>query len=131
MRIFLPYFFCLNKCNHLPCLLRRRAPGLFPADSFLVQATTEQAGSLSGLHVCLQGCGEVYCSSECRAEHLKRCHHLLCVGPVPEEEAETHPLVAFRVSEGNNCFGNVFDYTWYLIYYQVLGNNPLLEKMVP
>lgn len=61
------------------------------------QATTEQAGSLSGLHVCLQGCGEVYCSSECRAEHLKRCHHLLCVGPVPEEEAETHPLVAFRV----------------------------------
>lgn len=71
---------------------------LFFSPTFSVhKVTTDEAGSLSGLHVCLQGCGEVYCSAECRAEHLKRCHHLLCVGPVSKEEAETHPLVAFRV----------------------------------
>lgn len=51
----------------------------------------------SGLYECLAGCGELYCSPECRTEHFQRCHRLLCVGPVPEEEAHTHPLVAFRV----------------------------------
>ncbi|CAM9381145.1 unnamed protein product [Hapterophycus canaliculatus] len=52
---------------------------------------------LTALHECLQGCGEVYCSPLCRSKHLERCHRLLCVGPISEEDAGDHPLVAFRI----------------------------------
>ncbi|CAN0450994.1 unnamed protein product, partial [Scytosiphon promiscuus] len=52
---------------------------------------------LTELHECLGGCGEVYCSSECRSDHWTRCHRLLCVGPISEEDAGDHPLVAFRI----------------------------------
>ncbi|CAM9811903.1 unnamed protein product [Ectocarpus fasciculatus] len=55
------------------------------------------ARELSGLYECLEGCGEVYCSPRCRSEHWERCHRLLCVGSVPDEEAQDHPLVAFRI----------------------------------
>ncbi|CAM9191439.1 unnamed protein product [Ectocarpus sp. 4 AP-2014] len=58
---------------------------------------TAPAHELSGLYECLGGCGEVYCSPRCRSEHWERCHRLLCVGPVPDEEAQSHPLVEFRV----------------------------------
>ncbi|CAM9352257.1 unnamed protein product [Choristocarpus tenellus] len=54
-------------------------------------------GVFGGVYECPGGCGEVYCSPSCTDEHFTRCHGLLCVGPVPEEEAMTHPLVAFRV----------------------------------
>eukprot|EP00903_Cladosiphon_okamuranus_P012228 g11468.t1 len=57
----------------------------------------EQRGQLSGLCCCLEGCGEVYCSASCRSEHWSRGHCLLCVGPVPEESAQDHPLIKFRV----------------------------------
>eukprot|EP00752_Nemacystus_decipiens_P011537 g10245.t1 len=57
----------------------------------------EQRGQLSGLYCCLEGCGEVYCSARCRSEHWSRSHRLLCVGPVPEEGAQDHPLIKFRV----------------------------------
>ncbi|CAN0395155.1 unnamed protein product, partial [Ectocarpus sp. 13 AM-2016] len=57
---------------------------------------TAPAHELSGLYECLGGCGEVYCSPRCRSEHWDRCHRLLCVGPVPDEEAQSHPLVEFR-----------------------------------
>ncbi|CAM9789811.1 unnamed protein product [Ectocarpus fasciculatus] len=58
---------------------------------------TVPAHELSGLYECLEGCGEVYCSPRCRSEHWERCHRLLCVGSVPDEEAQDHPLVAFRI----------------------------------
>lgn len=51
---------------------------------------------------CSQGCGEVYCSEDCRQQHFERCHHLLCVGPIPAEEAPSHPLVQFRVRHLNS-----------------------------
>lgn len=36
---------------------------------------------LSGLFECTLGCGEVYCSPQCRAEDCKiNGHHLLCTG---------------------------------------------------
>jgi hypothetical protein len=43
---------------------------------------------------CLYGCGERYCSEECRAQAYARYHRLLCVGQI---EDESHPLFLFKV----------------------------------
>ena len=52
------------------------------------------------LHVvpCKYGCGEFYCSEDCRDIHWERKgHKWLCTGPVREDEIETHPLIKFKV----------------------------------
>ena len=38
----------------------------------------------SPVHHCQHGCGEVYCSIECRDVHWQRCHQLLCTGSIDE-----------------------------------------------
>ncbi|PFH38274.1 putative histone lysine methyltransferase, SET [Besnoitia besnoiti] len=47
---------------------------------------------LSAAVMCPGGCGEAYCSQDCQAAHLQRCHRLLCVGPL----GDRHPLVVFK-----------------------------------
>ena len=51
----------------------------------------------SGLLPCRDECGEVYCSETCSEEHWCRSHRLLCTGRIPDEEANTHPLMAFKI----------------------------------
>ena len=43
---------------------------------------------------CAHACGALYCSPACRDAHAT--HALLCVGPVPDAEADAHPLVRFK-----------------------------------
>lgn len=46
---------------------------------------------------CFHSCGELYCCSNCRDAHWSTSHCLLCTGLIPDDEAETHPLVQFKV----------------------------------
>ena len=47
---------------------------------------------------CQHNCGELYCSEKCRDEHWSRkAHCLLCTGSIPDEEAESSPLYAFKM----------------------------------
>ena len=48
-----------------------------------------------GAFTCIDCCGELYCSEECRDAH-RRTHEVLCVGRVTEAEAATDPIVAFK-----------------------------------
>lgn len=42
----------------------------------------------------------MYCSPACRDAHWARGHRLLCVGPIREEEAGSHPLVLYKMHAG-------------------------------
>lgn len=42
---------------------------------------------------CSQGCGEFYCSQQCRSEAWERNHRFLCVGLITDAN---HPLVKFK-----------------------------------
>ena len=42
---------------------------------------------------CVQNCGSLYCSRECRSADVQAGHGLICVGPVDQE----HPLYKFRL----------------------------------
>lgn len=42
---------------------------------------------------CSGGCGEKYCSEECRQQSYMEHHQLLCVGPITDPH---HPLVLFK-----------------------------------
>ncbi|CBN78619.1 conserved unknown protein [Ectocarpus siliculosus] len=86
----------LTGLNRPECLARHKARQRC-SKSNGYDDQTAPAHELSGLYECLGGCGEVYCSPRCRSEHWERCHRLLCVGPVPDEEAQSHPLVEFRI----------------------------------
>ena len=46
---------------------------------------------------CAGGCGELYASAARRDAHVARGHAALCVGKVPEDDAENDPRVAYRV----------------------------------
>lgn len=52
---------------------------------------------------CLGGCGEEYCSEECRESAFVRYHHLLCVGQISSTK---HPLYQFKqhALENNELF---------------------------
>jgi hypothetical protein len=50
----------------------------------------------AAVHLCRDGCGEMYCSPACAAAHWNASHCLLCTGKIPDSEAETHPLMAFK-----------------------------------
>eukprot|EP00947_MAST-08B_sp_MAST-8B-sp1_P005060 g5060.t1 len=56
-------------------------------------------GGGGGWRVCCdRGCGELYCSEVCRlADWTAGGHDLLCTGDIPEEEAEGHPLIQFKL----------------------------------
>eukprot|EP00033_Pygsuia_biforma_P001414 GCRY01001598.1.p1 GENE.GCRY01001598.1~~GCRY01001598.1.p1 ORF type:complete len:430 (+),score=22.51 GCRY01001598.1:72-1361(+) len=58
---------------------------------------------LSDIVPCLQGCGEVYCSNQCREQAWNEGHELLCVGSIQEE---SHPLLLFKLHalETNEIF---------------------------
>ncbi|CAM9363677.1 unnamed protein product [Discosporangium mesarthrocarpum] len=86
-------------------------------------------GKFGNMHLCDAGCGEVYCSQECCEEHLERCHSLLCVGPVPEEDALSHPLVALRVHamQTNEIFLLVAEVIGHMIK-SFLGNGGNVDK---
>ena len=45
---------------------------------------------------CENKCGELYCSSICADTHWKSGHKCLCTGKISAEEAERHPLIAFK-----------------------------------
>ena len=47
-----------------------------------------------------KGCGELYCSVQCRDQHWLRGHKLLCVGPIPDDVAPSHPLVLYKMHAG-------------------------------
>lgn len=47
---------------------------------------------------CQHNCGELYCSEKCREEHWShKAHCLLCTGSIPDEEAGSSPLYAFKM----------------------------------
>jgi hypothetical protein len=51
-----------------------------------------------GFYPCAHHCGEIYCSIACLNEHWRSGgHQLLCTGLVKDDEAETHPLMKFKV----------------------------------
>jgi len=61
------------------------------------EATIFPAAVMASLVPCAMGCGELYCTPECREEHWNRGHRLLCVGHISESEAATHPLVLYKM----------------------------------
>lgn len=47
---------------------------------------------------CPCNCGEMYCSEACRDVHWAvQGHRLLCTGHITDEEAEFHPLIAYKI----------------------------------
>jgi hypothetical protein len=52
---------------------------------------------LSPVVPCRDACGEVYCSTACATKHWESCHCLLCTGKIPDESAQTHPIMAFKI----------------------------------
>ena len=60
---------------------------------------------------CCQDCGEFYCSFDCRDNHWNTCHQLLCTGSISDIEAESHPLILFKMHaiETNEIFLLVSD----------------------
>lgn len=46
---------------------------------------------------CRHQCGEIYCSINCADSHWNESHHKLCTGCITDEEAKTHPLIAFKL----------------------------------
>ena len=46
---------------------------------------------------CHAQCGELYCSTRCRDEHVRRGHGCLCVGHITEQTASTDPLFQYKV----------------------------------
>jgi hypothetical protein len=50
-----------------------------------------------GCFGCARECGELYCCRDCRDSAWGVGHCLLCVGDVAEEEAESHPLIKFKI----------------------------------
>lgn len=56
------------------------------------------SGHQCGITPCPANCGELYCSDRCRDFHWAvQGHRLLCTGHIPDEEAEFHPLISFKV----------------------------------
>ena len=45
---------------------------------------------------CQNKCGELYCSTICSETHWNNGHKCLCTGNISEEEAQEHPLIAFK-----------------------------------
>jgi len=54
---------------------------------------TGSCGTRGAAIRCAHGCGEVYCSEECRDAHWAHSHNLLCVGTIDQED---HPLIRFK-----------------------------------
>jgi hypothetical protein len=61
------------------------------------EAALFPAAVMAPLVPCAMGCGELYCTPECRDEHWARGHRLLCVGHISDSEAATHPLVLYKM----------------------------------
>ena len=61
------------------------------------EAALFPAAVMTPLVPCTMGCGELYCTPECREQHWARGHRLLCVGHISESEAATHPLVLYKM----------------------------------
>lgn len=58
----------------------------------------ETTSSLTDIIPCKYCCGEYYCSSACRDCHCNdRGHELLCTGQIRDDEAESHPLIQFKM----------------------------------
>lgn len=63
-------------------------------DRWQVPLTPAGVAPGAGSHVrCLLGCGELYCSENCRDAHFRHSHNILCVGPVSNED---DPLLKFK-----------------------------------
>ena len=58
--------------------------------------TDDDGADLSGMIPCGFGCGELYCSEKCQADHWSDRHSVLCTGLIPEHEAASNPLVLFK-----------------------------------
>ena len=65
----------------------------------------------SELFLCRHNCGEIYCSKQCADDHFTAGHQHLCTGLIPDEQASTHPLIAFKLHaiETNEVFLMVAD----------------------
>lgn len=99
---------CANCCAFVGCI-SAQLEGLFNEERFapvLAAAAAPvaawEADMLRNLGVdagtpltvrCSQGCGEMYCSQQCRDTHFGCSHNLFCTGPI---ESEDHPLLKFK-----------------------------------
>ena len=75
-----------------------RTPALLPAP--FLAACQEASSSPRRLYPCAHGCGELYCSEECRESSWLHGHRLLCVGRCKDE---SHPLYQFKVLALTHC----------------------------
>jgi hypothetical protein len=47
---------------------------------------------------CRYNCGEFYCDTACRDSHwLQGCHQALCTGIIDDADADSSPLIAFKI----------------------------------
>lgn len=93
-----------------------------------------QGAVFSPLIPCSQACGELYCSPSCRDEHWARGHRLLCVGPIPDDQAATHPLVLFKMHavRTNEIFLLVADVVALILtQFEATGGVDLAGAMAP
>eukprot|EP01048_Picozoa_sp_COSAG05_P017662 COSAG05_NODE_2451_length_3047_cov_5.200136_2_plen_421_part_01 len=100
---------CVLACGHMRCLAPLAAPEaqlslLCGEYSRVSMAACQDNGApdpaVSGLCWCPDGCGECYCSPQCRSA-AAGTHRLLCVGPIPDDEPD-HPLLRFKL-HGLRC----------------------------
>ena len=66
------------------------------SDTFKLPLSTPHH-CFSDIFSCSNHCGEMYCSKSCRDNHWNSCHRLLCTGDIPEDEADSHTLIRFKV----------------------------------
>jgi len=85
-----------------------KSPSLFPrvpgCGEWPSVATKATAKSSAGNNVpfveCTQGCGELYCTAECRDDAWHQGHRMLCVGRCRDE---TDPLFQFKMLALTHC----------------------------
>lgn len=62
------------------------------------ESASQEAGHSCNIIPCSAHCGEYYCSDICRDIHWRqRGHSMLCTGSISDEEAESHPLMKFKI----------------------------------
>ncbi len=76
-----------------------RVPGERPSVATKATAKSREGNNVPFVE-CTQGCGELYCSAECRDDAWQQGHRLLCVGRCRDE---TDPLFQFKMLALTHC----------------------------
>lgn len=86
---------------------------------------------------CHAGCGELYCSPVCRDMHwANKGHKFLCTGHIDESQADSHPLIAFKIHavQTNEIFlmiADIFAELCAMYETHVIGHGQPREQVLP